>query len=281
MKDRLKRAARELMKPQPVRAAVAPGLRSPSGRAIKVGVQLQPQGTTVGDLRAAWRDADALGLDSIWTWDHFFPLFGPSDANHFEGWTLLSAMAVETQHAQLGLLVGCNSYRNPDLLADMARTVDHLSGGRVYLGIGAGWFERDYAEYGYEFGTAPQRLAALGDALPRIKQRLAQLTPGPVGPLPIMVGGGGPKVTLKLTAQYADAWNTFGPPANFAAKNAILDEWCHKLGRDPAAIERTVAIDPGDVVNAAAYVEAGATHIIVMVAQPFDLRSVETLLASV
>ena len=150
----------------------------------------------------------------------------------------------------------------------------------MYLGIGAGWFQRDYQEYGYEFGTGPSRLRELGAALPRIRARLDALTPGPVGPLPILIGGGGEKVTLKLVAQHADAWNTFGPPANFRAKNAILDEWCAKVGRDPARIERTVAIEPGDIGNAAAYLDAGATHLIVMVGHPFDLRPVEKLLAT-
>jgi probable F420-dependent oxidoreductase len=246
---------------------------------FEVGVQLQPQGTPMADLRGAWQAADALGVDSIWTWDHFYPLFGDPDATHFEGWSLLAAMAVDTANAKLGMLVGCNSYRNPELLADMARTIDHLSGGRFYLGIGSGWFERDYTEYGYEFGTAISRLKDLEGALPRMKARLAKLNPQPLGPLPILIGGSGEKVTLRVTAEYADAWNTFGPPEHFAHKNAVLDEWCAKVGRDPSAIERTVAINPNEVGDAEAFLEAGATHLIVMVSHPFDLGPVEQLLA--
>jgi probable F420-dependent oxidoreductase len=244
---------------------------------FRVGVQLHPQATTVPELRAAWRAADALGVDSIWTWDHFFPLYGDPDAAHFEAWTLLSAMAVDTELAQLGLLVGCNSYRNPDLLADMARTVDHLAGGRLYLGIGSGWFERDYDEYGYEFGTAPGRLRTLGESLPRIKARLAKLTPPPVGSLPILIGGGGEQVTLRLVAEHADAWNTFGPPETYAHKNAVLNQWCEKVGRDPSEIERTVGIGANEVDDAEAYLDAGATHLIVMTGHPYDLGPVEQL----
>lgn len=245
---------------------------------FRVGVQLHPQATTVEELRAAWQAADALGVDSIWTWDHFYPLYGDPDAAHFEAWSLLAAMAVDTEQACLGLLVGCNSYRNPDLVADMARTVDHLSGGRLYLGIGSGWFKRDYAEYGYEFGTAPGRLRALGEALPRMKARLGKLTPGPVGTLPILIGGGGEQVTLRLVAEHADAWNTFGPPTTYAHKNAALDEWCAEVGRDPASIERTVGIGAHEVDDVDAYLDAGATHLIVMTGHPYDLVPVERLL---
>ncbi len=246
---------------------------------LRVGVQIQPQATTVADMRAAWRTAEEMGADSIWTWDHFFPLYGDPDAAHFEGWTMLSVLAADTSRAALGMLVTGNSYRNPELLADMARTLDHVSDGRMYLGVGAGWFERDYDEYGYEFGTAPSRLRQLGEDLPRMKDRLAKLNPAPVGKLPILVGGGGEKVTLRLVAEHADAWNTFGPPESFARKSAVLDDWCAKVGRDPAAIERTVAVDPNDVHDVSRYVDAGATHVIVMIGSPFDLGPLESLIA--
>ena len=247
---------------------------------FRVGVQLHPQATALDELRAAARAADALGVDSIWVWDHFYPLYGDPDAAHFEAYTVLAALAAETEKAHLGALVTCNSYRNPNLLADMARTIDHLSHGRFTLGIGSGWFERDYTEYGYEFGTAPERLRALRRDLPIIKDRLAQLTPGPLGPLPILVGGSGEKVTLRLVAEHADGWNAFGPPASYAHKSAVLDRHCADVGRDPAAIERTVAVQPDEVGDVEAYLEAGATHVIVMVGHPYDLSPVATLLAA-
>ena len=246
---------------------------------LSVGIQLHPQATTVDEMRTAWRSADEMGADSIWTWDHFFPLYGEPDAEHFEGWTLLSVMAADTSRAKLGMLVSGNNYRNPELLADMARTLDHVSGGRMYLGVGAGWFERDYEEYGYEFGTAPDRLRQLAVDLPRMKSRLAKVNPAPVGKLPILIGGGGEKVTLRLVAKYADAWNTFGPPENFAHKSAVLDEWCEREGRDPAQIERTVAVGVDDVHDIERYVEVGATHVIVMVGNPYDVASLESLMA--
>jgi probable F420-dependent oxidoreductase len=244
---------------------------------IKVGVQLHPQATTVANLRAAWKAADAQQVDSIWVWDHFYPLYGDPGADHFEAYTLLAAMAADTSHARLGALVTCNSYRNPQLLADMARTIDHISDGRFTLGIGSGWFERDYTEYGYEFGTAIERLHKLRADLPIIKERLGKLTPPPVGKLPILIGGSGEKVTLRLVAEHADAWNTFGPAESFAKKNAILDEWCAKVGRNPAEIERTVAISPGNIDEWESLVEAGASHLIVMTGDPFDLDAVARL----
>jgi len=255
---------------------------------FKVGVDLHPQHCTIEELRAAWKAADDLGVDSIWTWDHFFPLpagkyvsageGGAAQGNHFEGWSLLAAMAVDTARARFGTLVTCNGYRNPDLLADMARTIDQLSGGRLVLGIGAGWSERDHTEYGYEYGSPASRLKSLDRSLVRIKARLRQLKPGPAGPLPILVGGGGERVTLRLVAQHADMWNAFGPVESWAHKNAILNEWCAKGGRDPRQIERTIGLPQAEAGEWRAAVAAGATHIILMHPPPFDVSAAQSLL---
>jgi probable F420-dependent oxidoreductase len=207
---------------------------------IRVGVQIQPQHAAFAQMRQAWREAEELGVDSISTWDHFYPLYGDRDGKHFEGAASLAALAASTERVRIGALVFCNSYRNPQLLANIHSTIDHLSGGRVILGIGAGWFERDYQEYGYEFGTAPQRLRALGRDLPRIKQRLAKLNPPPLGELPIMIGGAGEKVTLRLVAEHAQMWHTFADLETYLHKSSVLAEHCTKAGRDPAEIQRVI-----------------------------------------
>ncbi len=255
------------------------GRRSASGALVgpptitgmRIGVVLMPTETWPDTMAEAQR-LDRLGYDHLWVYDHLSWRHyrnGPWHATY--PW--LAAVAATTERIRLGTMVSNLNVRHPLTLAKDAMTIDQISGGRTYFGIGAGWFERDYDEYGYTFGTAGDRLSDLRDALPRIKARLDALVPGPAGDLPILIGGGGEKRTLKYTAQFADAHNTFGPPEHFARKMQVLDEWCEKVERDPAEIERTVAIDSS--AEQAAWVDdliaAGADHIIVMTPAPFDL----------
>ena len=249
-------------------------------RELRIGAQIRPQHAGYAQIRTAVADAEAAGADILFTWDHFFPLFGAPDGKHFECWTLLAAWAEQTSRVELGALVTCNSYRNPDLLADMARTVDHISGGRLILGIGSGWFERDYDEYGYEFGTAGGRLRALGAALPRIKNRWAKLNPPPTRDIPIMIGGGGEKVTLKLVAQHAHIWHLVGDMAAAVHKSAVLDRWCAELGRDPAEIERSVKVSYPPEVESDELLAAGFTQFTVSLDGPdFDTSLLEKWVA--
>ncbi|MDY7100740.1 MAG: LLM class F420-dependent oxidoreductase [Actinomycetota bacterium] len=232
-------------------------------RPIRIAVQIHPQHATYDQIRDAVVRAEQLGVDVAFNWDHFFPLYGgspdPNEGKHFECWTMLASWAEVTERIEIGALVTCNTYRNPELLADMARTVDHISGGRLILGIGAGWFEKDYDEYGYEFGTAGSRLSDLRDSLPRIESRLAKLDPAPTRDIPILIGGGGEKRTLRYTARHADIWHGFGDLETLKRKSGILDEWCEKEGTDPASIERSAGAEIDQIDQADAIADAGVT----------------------
>ncbi|MDQ3614720.1 MAG: LLM class F420-dependent oxidoreductase [Chloroflexota bacterium] len=248
---------------------------------IRVSAQVKPQHTTWQQFREGALRAEEVGVDTIFTWDHFYPLSGDPEGTHFECYTLLAALADATERPMLGALVTCNSYRNPHLLADMSRTIDHISGGRFMLGIGSGWAERDYMAYEYEFGTAASRLKDLDRDMPKIRERLDKLTPGPVnGKLPILIGGGGEKVTLRIVAEHADMWNGFGDPDAASHKSCVLDSWCERVGRNPAEIERSVMVNPETMLQGDEYVEKGITHLILGIDGPdFDTSNLEKLIA--
>jgi probable F420-dependent oxidoreductase len=230
-------------------------------RPIRIAVQIQPQHGDYAQMRQAAVLSEELGVDIVFNWDHFFPLSGDPDGKHFECWTMLASWAEVTKRVEIGALVTANTYRHPELLADMARTVDHASSGRLILGIGAGWFEKDYEEYGYEFGTPGTRLAALEAALPRIEQRWKKLNPPPTRSIPILIGGGGERKTLRYTARHADIWHGFGQPDVIRHKNEVLDDWCATIGRDPTEIERSCGANPLKPQSGDSYLEAGASLI--------------------
>lgn len=224
-----------------------------------------------------------MGVDVAFNWDHFFPLYGDPDGAHFECWTMLGAWAEQTSRIEIGALVTCNSYRHPELLADMARTVDHISGGRLILGIGSGWFQRDYDEYGYDFGTAGSRLDDLAAALPRIESRLSKLNPAPTRRIPILIGGMGEKKTLRMVAQHADIWHAFATPEVYLAKAAVLDGHCETVNRDSTTIERSSGLRGSDpdklVADAEALADLGVTLMTVDCNGPdYDLEPVEALI---
>lgn len=227
---------------------------------IKIGALCWNQYTDWPNLLQAGVRADKLGFDTLWTWDHLYPIVGSWEGPILEGWTVLTGWAMATERIRIGLMVGANTFREPAVTAKIATTLDHVSNGRAILGIGAAWFDREHAAYGLEFGEGPpERLQWLGEALPIIRGMLHGERPTATGPrykalavrndpppiqahLPLLIGGGGEKVTLKLVARYADANNVGGGLAAVKRKDAILIEHCERIGRDPAEIERTTGV---------------------------------------
>ena len=227
---------------------------------VRFGALCWNQWTDWPSLLEAGRRADRLGYESLWTWDHLYPIIGDSRGPIFEGWLTITAWAMATERVRIGLMVGANTFRNPALVAKMATTLDHISGGRAILGIGAAWFEEEHRAFGLDYGDGPpERLRWLREALPIMRGMLDGSEPTAPGPhyrsrqtrndplplqrhLPICVGGGGEKVTLRLVAQYADMCNHGGGVAAVRRRERILLEHCAAVGRDPATIERTTGI---------------------------------------
>ncbi len=224
---------------------------------VKIGALCWNQFTDWPSLLAAGVRADELGYDSLWTWDHVYPIIGDSTGPIFEGWLTITAWAQATKRVRIGLMVGANTFRNPALTAKMATTLDHISGGRAILGIGGAWFEEEHEDFGMEFGSGfPERLRWLGEALPIMRGMLDGTEPVAAGPhyvskdtrnlpppvqahLPICIGGGGEQVTLKLVAKYGDMNNIGGSIEEMARKEEALLRHCESVGRDPSEIERT------------------------------------------
>jgi F420-dependent oxidoreductase-like protein len=281
---------------------------------VRFGLQTPQQHGSWQELLSLWQEVDALGFDSAWVFDHFLPIFSDPTGPCLEGWTTLSALAMVTKKVRLGVMVTGNTYRHPAVLAKMATTVDIISGGRLILGIGGGWFELEHQTYGIAFPKVTERLKMLDETLEVVRRlwteervnftgryyqlKEALLNPQPVQRPrpPILVGAGGENIALGIVARHADMWNTFGSPAVFARKIAVLAEHCRRVGRDPDAIEKSVLLQltltddqetkrkaaeneswgmlvgsPDDVRRQIErYVAVGVTYIIISVSAPYD-----------
>ena len=265
---------------------------------LRFGVQPRPEHVSWADLARAFHEADDLGLDSAFTFDHFMPIFSDSNGACFEGWSLLAALAAQTRRVKVGVLVTGNTYRFPIVVAKMAATIDHVSNGQLILGMGAGWFEAEHTAYGIPFFTAAGRARRLGESLEVMKLlftqerstfagKYYQLTDAPFEPKtvqrphpPILVGGVGPKLVLPIVARHADIWNFFAGD-DLAATKALCEQFdavCRQVGRDPQQIEKSAGIRPTLVAGTAkdararlqALVDLGVRHFILSLPQPYE-----------
>ncbi len=260
---------------------------------IRFGIQTPQQHSSWQDMLSLWQEVDALGFDTAWVFDHFLPIFSDPTGPCLEGWTALAALAMATKNVRLGVMVTGNTYRQPAVLAKMATTVDIISGGRLILGIGAGWFELEHREFGMPFPQVAERLARLDESLEVIKRlwteeranftgRYYQLNEAVFNPKPvqrphppILVGASGERVALGIVARHAQMWNSFGTPDVFRHKIARLAAHCQRIGRDPATIEKSVLLSALFPLSEARqriedYVAAGVTHLIFSVSTSVD-----------
>ena len=229
----------------------------------RIGVLVWNQYTDWPALLSAGQRADELGYDSLWTWDHLYPILADPHGPFLEGYTILAGWSQHTSRPTLGLMVGANTFRNPAVVVKQATALDHLSEGRAVLGIGAAWFETEHTAFGLEFGSGfGERLDWLDESVELMAGMLrdgvatargehyhaveVRNDPAPLqARLPILIGGGGEKKTLKTIAKYADAWNIAQvTPDQAAHKDGVLRRWCDEVGRDPDEIERTLSLGP-------------------------------------
>jgi F420-dependent oxidoreductase-like protein len=272
-------------------------------RTVRFGVKTSPQFVTYQDVLRVWREADQIpALSSAWVFDHFMPLGPDQTGPIFEGWTLLAALAAQTQRLRMGVMVTGNTYRHPAVLAKMAATVDVVSGGRLDFGLRAGWFEAEHTAYGIPFYPPGERIRRLGEACEvislmwtetapdfdgqyyQLKQAYCEPKPIQTPHPPFVIGGSGERRTLRVVARYADIWNFGGGDVDeFRHKSRVLDDHCAAIGRDPAGVERSVqlAVDAADIAAtrpaAQSYIEAGVTHILLMLRPPYPERIVQVL----
>ena len=271
---------------------------------VRLGLEAPPQHCRIDELRAVWRIADEAGFAHVWGFDHFAPIAGDVRGDVFEGWSLLAAMAVATQRVRIGVMVTGNTYRHPGVLAKMAVTVDHLSGGRLEFGLGAAWAEVEHIMLGLPFPPVGERIRRMGEALVVLKKlwteetadfdgRYYALHGAVAGPKPVQrphppiwVGGGGEKVTLRYVARHADVWNAGGGELETAVrKSGVLDDHCAAVGRDPGEIRRSrpVQLDPREPAAAVEELErsvqAGFTENVVSVKSP-DIRGAAEVAAA-
>jgi F420-dependent oxidoreductase-like protein len=221
---------------------------------VKFGFQLWPQNTTWPAMREAAQLADRIGIESVWTWDHFYALSGEEERPNLEAWSILAAIAAVTKRVRMGAMVSGITYRHPAVIANIAATLDQISDGRAICGIGAAWNQTEHKAYGIALGTPGERSRRFAEGAKVIRALLdgervtykgtyyalkdAVLNTRPVQKrLPIMIGGGGEQKTLRTTARYADMWHGFGPPETMARKVEILRRHCVDAGRDPTQIE--------------------------------------------